>query len=543
MFAIEVLTLSLIALVAAVATIEKHARVPYPILLVICGVVLAWVPNLPAVRVEPEMVFFLILPAILYRAASDTSWIDFRANFGVISRLAVGLVLATMIAVAVIAHAFIDHLDWSAAFLLGAIVSPPDAVAAMAICQRLGVPRRLLIVLEGESMVNDATSLVAYKIALIAVVTGTFSISQAALDFVWDATGGVLLGLTVGWVSMRLRRSLNNTPVELTVSLLTPFAAYLPAEQAGVSGVLATVTAGLYLGWRRTEFSSPATRIRTAAVWDTVVFLLNGFAFLLIGFELPDITERVVSQWSAATLLGWAALVSLVVISIRLIWTFAGTGLWWLVNRAGGRSPTFGWRHSLIIGWTGMRGIVTLAAALAIPFATPANATLTDRDLIIFLSFVVVLVTLLLQGLTLPVLIRGLGILEARSPHQEEISARLQARLAGLARIEEIAASEGVPENVLSRVRHEYDYQIRHLQVLVENRDETEDERNAVALILRLKREALRAAQDNLTLLRNEGNVGYDALRRIQHALDLEEAALDGFTSLRSDDGTLSSKR
>lgn len=522
----EAFVLALVALVAGVAALQRMLDVPQAIVLLLCGFVLGLIPGLPAVELHPDLVFLVFLPPILYAAAVDTSWREFRSGLLPIGFLASAGVLCTMVAVAAVAHAVIDSMTWGAAFVLGAVVAPPDAVAATATTRRLGVRRRVVTILEGESLVNDATALVAYRVGILAVISGTFSIWDASTDFALDALGGVSCGIVVGWLAVRLRRQLDNPPVEMTISLLTPFAAYLIANQLTVSGVLSTVSAGLYVGWRMPRFISSAAHIQRRAIWDTMIFLLTGMIFLLIGLQMPGILDAVLEQHAPATLALWTLLVNAAVIFSRLLVVLPAAALQRLLKaRWFPDEPVPSWREVLIVGWSAMRGVVTLAAAMALPLTTVRSDPFPERELIVFLSTTVIVTTVVLLGASLPALIRRLGVVDAVSVEQEEVMVRLKATVAGLARIEEIAAREKLPEELLIRLRGEYERRLRYLEALVGTA--TEEEADTITeLETRMRREALAAARETLLILRDEGEVSYEALRRIQYLLDLEETGL-----------------
>jgi len=438
--------LGLLLAVAALATLATRLGVPYPILLVLGGSALGFVPGLPSVELDPELVFLLFLPPLLYVSALFTSWRDFRANIRPISLLAVGLVLMTTFVVAAVVHTVIG-IPWVAAFVLGAIVSPTDAIAATTVAQRLGVPRRIVTILEGESLVNDATGIVAYRVAVAAVVTGAFSIWEAGLQFVVGAAGGVAVGFAVGWIVVWARRHLSEDPsVQNTVSLLTPFVAYLAAEElphslwkflhelSGVpgdlyfSGVLAVVTTGLYLGRKGPYVISSGTRLQGYATWELITFLLNGLIFILIGLQLDSVVEGL-DEYTAGQIISYAVLVSLTVILVRVIWVFPATyAPRWAIRRIRERDPSPPWRSVSVIAWTGMRGVISLAAALALPFQAAAGVPFPDRNLIIFLTFCVILATLVVQGLSLPVLIRTLGLEDDHIGDKEETHGRIRLR-------------------------------------------------------------------------------------------------------------------
>ena len=444
----------LLLAVAVLALLARKLHIPYPILFVIGGLLLGWIPGLPPVRLNPQLVFFLFLPPLLFPAALFTSWRDFRLNLRPISLLAIGLVLFTTVAVAYLAQYFL-HLPLAAGFVLGAIISPPDAIAATAIAERLKVPRRIVTILEGESLVNDATALVAYRFGVAAVVTGSFSLAHASGQFFIVGIGGILIGLVVGWLAQQFHKRVDDAPIEITVSLLTPFVAYLFADDLGVSGVLAVVTAGLYLGRRMPELLTFKTRLQGGPVWEMVEFLLNGFVFILIGLQLPEVLHALSSHdIPIHQLVGYALFISLAVIVIRILWVFPAAYLPRLLfKNIRRRDPYPSWRHVMIIGWTGMRGVVSLAAALAIPLTIQNGEPFPDRDLILFLTFIVILATLVVQGLSLPLLIRWLGVKDDGSMEIEEREARLKANQAALARLNEIGEREPAKADALQRLR------------------------------------------------------------------------------------------
>jgi monovalent cation/hydrogen antiporter len=486
---------------------------------------LSLIPKLPRVRLNPELVFLFFLPPLLYPAALFTSWRDFRSNLRPIGLLAIGLVLFTTVSVAYLAHYFMD-LPLAAGFVLGAIISPPDAIAATAIADRLQVPRRIVTILEGESLVNDATALVAYRFAVVAVVSGSFSLGHASIQFFVVGIGGTLVGLAVGWLAEQFHKRVDDAPIEITVSLLTPFVAYLAAERFGLSGVLAVVTAGLYLGMRMPELLSFRTRLRGGPVWDMVEFLLNGFVFILIGLQLPEVLRALSGRSVPIGRLVWyALLISLAVILIRILWVFPATYLPRLIfKRVCRHDPYPPWRHVTIVAWTGMRGVVSLAAALALPLTLRDSATpFPGRNLILFLTFVVILTTLVLQGLSLPPLIRWLGIQDDRSMEKEEREARLKANQAALLRLNQIAEQDPTRRDALQRLRVEYEDHIRQVEG-------NEPELAGTPLRLfssefeRLSQEALQIERVTILKLRNQDVISDEVLRRIQRDIDFAEA-------------------
>ena len=418
--------LALLTVAAALGVLARWLHIAYPILLVIGGLLLSLQPWAPDISLDPQLVFLLFLPPLLYAGAFRTQWPEFRAQLRPIALAAVGLVLFTIILVAMAAHYWIG-LPWGPAFVLGAIVSPPDAVAAMAITRRMRVPRRLITILEGESLVNDASALVALRLAVGATAAGAFSIWEAGAQFVLVSIGGILLGVIGGWVAVGVlgwlvRRNLADPKLSITVSLLVPFAVYLPAEHLRVSGVLAAVTAGLWVGTRCERVFTPELYQEGRAVWEWIEFLLNSLIFILIGFVLRNILAGMDERYSLEDLLAYAAGISFVVIAGRLLWSFPAAYVpRWLDRKVYGYGEPYPpWQAVVVFGWTGMRGVVSLAAALALPMTTPAGSPFPYRDLIQFLTFWVIFATLVGQGLTLPLVIRGLGVSRFAEPEPTE---------------------------------------------------------------------------------------------------------------------------
>jgi CPA1 family monovalent cation:H+ antiporter len=521
------LVLGLLVAVGALVTIATRFGLPYPILLVVGGLALGFVPGLPRVQLEPDLVFLIFLPPLLYRDAISTSWRDFRADLRKILLLAFGLVLATTLVVGIVAHAVVPGLPWSVAFVLGAIVAPTDAVAASAVAGRLNLPARILATLGGESLVNDATALIAYRFAVAAVVTGTFSLWEAGGRLVFVTLGGIAVGLAVGWAIVQVRRLLSDPSVENLVSLLTGFAAYLPAERLGASGVIATVTAGIYLGRVGPRFISPQTRVQGTAMWEMTTFILNGLIFILIGLQLPRVLSGI-SDLSPLRLLGYAVAISATVLLVRFAWMFATAyALWAAASGGRERVPRPAWQNVTVLGWGGMRGGISLAAALALPTVTGAGAAFPYRNLVIFLTFSVLLVTLLGQGLTFPRVIRALGVTGDGRAEREEAKARLKAARAGMARLEQLATEDWVAPEEADSFRARYQEQADHYRAHYDGTDlESEDER--IESTLRLRRELLDAERAAIVRLRDEGYIADDILRRVQHDLDLETVQLDG---------------
>lgn len=523
----EIFLAALFVSVAGLNALARWLNVPYPIPLVLGGLLLGLVPGMPEVELNPDLVLLIFLPPLLYAAAFFSDLRALRTDLRSISMLAIGLVLMTMGGVAVIGHALIG-LSWPISFVLGAIVAPTDPVAASAIMRRLGAPRRLVNVIEGESLVNDATALVAYKVALTAAVGGSFSLLDAGLEFVGSALGGIAIGLAVGFVVAEIRRRLDDTPTELTIALLTAYAAFIPADELGASGVLAAVTSGIYLGWRAPELASPETRLQGFAVFQILVFLLNATLFILIGMQLPVIDDALQGR-SARELLGYAALVCGAVIGLRFLWMFTMP----YVIRALDRRPAqrerrVGARQRVVGAWAGMRGAVSLAAALALPLKTDAGAPLPDRDLILFLAFALILVTVVGQGLTLPLLIRRLGVHEDGSEeHAEELRARLTAARAALERLDEVVLEASVREDTVTRVRGLYEFRIRRFKVQAGKWEDEDGIEDRSLSYQRLMRQLYAAQRQAVVQLRNRGDISNEVMHRIERELDLEESRLE----------------
>lgn len=516
----------LFTVVAASVLVARKVALPYPVVLVLVGLVLSFIPRLPEVKLDPNVVFYFFLPPLLYPAALFTSWRDFRRNLRPIVLLAIGLVLFTMVVVACVVHALIPSLPWAAAFALGAIVSPPDAVAATSVITRLPVPHRIVSILEGESLLNDATALVALQFAVAALVTGKFSLGLASLHFVWAAVGGIGFGLLVGVAMRWVQRHLDDPPVQITISLLTPFLAYLPAERVHASGVLAVVTTGIYLGWYSPLILTARYRLQAFAFWEIVVFLLNGFVFTAIGLQLPEILKSLEGE-SLFSPIENALLVSAAVVLVRMAWVFPGAYLPFLLHKRTRRESLPEWRNVAVMGWSGMRGVVSLAAAFALPYILPNGSPFPGRNYILFLTFGVILVTLLFQGLTLPIVIQKLCIKADNSTDEEERTARLKANQAAIESIEKLRSSGKFSPDTVDRLRAEYHERVEQLRLCAERPDDCRGE-IATPQYQRLQRQALRVERQTIISLRNDRVINDDALRRIQRDLDLAEARLTG---------------
>jgi CPA1 family monovalent cation:H+ antiporter len=517
----ELILICLVA-VGLLAIAARRIRIPYPILLTVGGVVLALIPGLPAIHLEPELVFNLFLPPLIYPAAVYTSWRDFRANLRPILLLAIGLVLFTMTATAFVFH-YLTGLPVAVGFVFGAIISPPDAVAALAVTHNLRVPRKIVVILEGESLVNDATSFISFRFAVAAVMTGTFSLNAAALQFLFVAAGGVCVGLAAGWLATQLQKRLDDPPVQTMFSLLTPYVAYFGGEALHVSGILAVVIAGMYYGWQAPRVLSGRMRLQAVPVWEMVVFVLNGVLFMIIGLELPQVVHALPPS-STTQVAKLAILVVSAIVLVRFVWMFAGSYLPRLLSRTFRHESPAPWQHTALIAWTGMRGADSLAGALAIPFALPSGESFPGRNLILLLTFCVIFGTLVLQGLTLSSLIGWLRVVDDRITEKEERLARLKANEAALARVEAMQALNRSRPEVAQRLRSEYVDRIKQL------RSEGPHEETVSRLFSpdfeELAREALQTERQTVIQLRNEEAISDQALRRIQRDIDLAEARL-----------------
>jgi CPA1 family monovalent cation:H+ antiporter len=523
---VELILISLFVAVAVLNAAANRLSLPYPIVLVVGGLALAVVPGIPDVELDPDLVLILFLPPLLYAAAFFSDLRSLRANVRPLSLTAIGLVLLTTAVVAVLAHEVIG-MSWGVAFALGAIVSPTDPVAATSIMQRVGAPRRIVNLVEGESLFNDAAALVAYRVAVAAAIGGTFSLLDASLEFVGAVVGGIALGLAVAWVIGEIRRRLEDPQTEITISLFTGYAAYIPAEELHLSGVLAAVTAGIYLGWRAPELISPQTRLQAVGTWEVLTFLLNAILFVLIGLQLPVVLDGL-SGRPPLEPVAYAAMVAAAVILTRFVWLFTVPYLIRVVDRRPSQlERRVGWRPRVIVGWSGMRGAVSLAAALAIPLETDAGAAFPDRDLILFITFAVILVTVVGQGLSLPSLIRRLGVTdEGDEEEQEELRARLEASKAAIQRLDELELEDWTRNETVERMRGLFEFRKRRFATRAGTVEDDGIEDRSLNY-QRLTQMVLQAQREALIRLVRQGEISADVMRRIERELDLEESRLE----------------
>jgi monovalent cation/hydrogen antiporter len=521
----EVLIVGLLVAVAGLSALARVLHVPYPIVLVIGGAAVGFIPGLPKFELNPDVVLLVFLPPLVYAAAFFSDFRYMRGNLRGLTLSSVGLVLATMAAVAVIAHELIPGLPWAAAFALGAVVSPTDPLAGAVIMRRIGVPARLVSAAESEGLFNDATALVAYRVAVAAAIGGGFSLAEASMRFVGGAAAGIAIGIAIGWVIVEIRKRIEDAQLSITISLLSGYAAFVPADAIGASGVLAAVTTGIFVGLRGPRIIPARVRLQGFYVWDVLDFLLNASLFVLVGLQLRTIVEGLTGSWS--TLLGWAAAVSGAVVLVRLVWFFTVPYLIRMLDRRPQqRARRVGPRPRLVLAWAGMRGAVSLAAALAIPFETDAGAPFPQRDLIIFLTYAVIFATLVFQGLTLPVLIRLLRLEDDGDGDREEVKARLVATKAALAQIDALANEEWTREDTIDRMRAAYTYRKRRFAARVGAVEDDGYEDRSIAY-QRMLQSVLGAQREALVRLRSDGDVSNEVMNRIVRELDLEESRLE----------------
>jgi monovalent cation/hydrogen antiporter len=519
---IQILVLLLIVS-SAVAVAARRLKTPPAILLVLTGIVLALIPGLPRLQLAPEVALLVVLPPLIYSSSVAMSWREFRFNLRPITLLAVGCVLFTTVVVAA-ASRWLLGFSWPAGFVLGAIVSPPDPVAPLAIARRMHLPKRILVILEGEGLANDATALIVYRFSVTAVSAGVFSFGPAVGTFVLILAGEILWGIGCGWLMLRLRRWVDDPPVEIMLSLVTPFLAYWPPVQLGGSGVLATVTAGLYISWNGLELISPATRLQGVFFWDFLIYLIEGMVFLITGLQARTLLNDIAGS-SKSDLALAAMVVSVAVIVTRFVWTFPATYLpRWLIPSLRRKDPSPPWQWPFVIGFTGVRGIVTVAAALAIPLATESGAAFPHRSRIIFLAFVVILMTLVAQGLMLPAIIRWLGLANAgrrerQASRTEESRAARQALEAAMDQLGALAAEQQLPEDIVRPLRA---YYREHLTAVEHDGDE--HHRRLVELSDDIKLRLIEAERQLINRLYREGKLEDEGRRQIERALDLRVA-------------------
>lgn len=528
----ELVLFGILMAVAALSFLAGRFGIPYPILLVLGGSLLGFVPGVPSVELDPDLVLVLFLPPLLFHAAYFASLRDLRRNTRPIVLSAVGLVLLTMATVAIVAHE-VAGMPWAVAFALGAIVAPTDPLAAGAIARRLGVPRRILAVIEGESLINDGTALVAYRTAVAAAVGGSFDALGASFDFVVSVVGGIAIGLVVGYLVIEVfKRIVDDPTLGVVISIAAGYAGFLPAEELGVSGVLAAVTVGLVVSRRSPDISSAQDRLQGYAFWEVLVFVLNAALFILIGLQLPGILED--QDRSTLEVIGIGVLVSTVVIGSRLLWLNTVPYVIRALDRREAQvARRVSWKLRMVVAWSGMRGAVSLAAALALPLSTDAGDPFPERDLVIFCAFSVIFATLVLQGLTLPMVIRWAGAEEDGTGEHEELIARRAAVEAAITRLDKLAEQDWTNDDTVQRMKGTYGFRSRRLAQRAdgldgrtpEDGDEDLEERSRT--YQRTVHEVLAAERGAIIRLRDEGEISDEVMHAIERELDLEEERLE----------------
>ena len=519
----ELLFLLLLLFIIAFGQLARRIGTPYPIVMILGGLLLGFVPGIPRFSLDPDLIFLVVLPPLIYASAWTTSWRDFKLNLASILFLAFGLVGFTVLGVALVGPKVLTGFDWRLALVLGAIVAPTDAIAASSIARRIGLPGRIVDVLEGESLINDATGLLALQFAIALVVSGSApTLTGGLLTLVWLIIGGVGLGLLVAWIVYIVERRIDDGPIEISLSILTPYAAYFIADAAHASGVLAVVACGLFLTRRSPEMFSPPVRLQISSFWESFIFVLNGLVFVLIGLQLPVILASI-RGYSLGWIILSGAIFSLVLILLRLAWVFPGS---WLANFVHcrihhTREKAPGPRSVFVVGWTGMRGVVSLAAALALPTELADKSPFPQRGVIVFLTFCVILVTLVLQGVTLAPLVRLLGLADSGDSGSEEIEARriiLEEAIGYLetAKVEREHVDDEIFDDILGHYQH-------RLATLEPSKADPEHVTHHLSF-LEVSRETARIERETAIRLRNEGRINDQALRRIERELDLSDA-------------------
>lgn len=525
---IEIIIFLLVVLVAFSAIVEK-LKIPQSIMLVVAGLIIGFTPQLPDVDLKPDTVFLIFLPPLLFTASWKLSWHDFKAERRPIISLATGLVFFTTIATAAVAHYFIPGFSWQLGFVLGAVISPPDAMAATSITKGLNLNKRVVTILEGESLFNDASALVAYRYAIAAMVAGGFVLWQASLQFVWVALGGIAVGLLIGWgLLFAQKRVNNNATLEVALTLLTPYVAYLLAEHFHLSGVMAVVAAGLFISFKSPEAFSFQTRMQASYFWETIEFLLNGFVFILIGMQLPVIMANIEKD-SLTHALGYGLLITAVAVVVRILWVFPGAYIpMWLSKKSRKPRANIDWRYVTIISWTGMRGVVSLASALAIPLTLQNGSAFPERNMILFITFCVIFFTLVVQGLSLPLLIRLLKVSpDVAKELQEENIIRRQMAVSALNFIEESIDKMELEEDTINKLKEKYHIRAR---LASEKTPRNVTAFNNASAVFRqytqMQKTLLDYERALLVQMHKDDSAGSEILKKLEYELDIEESRL-----------------
>ena len=519
------LILALLFAISTLAMLSEMLKVSYPIFLVIAGLLISFIPGIPVVTLHPDTVFLLFLPPLLYAAAWNTSWRDFWAARRAISMLAFGLVFFTSSAIALVSQMLIPDFPMVLGFLLGGIISPPDAVAATSVLQGIKVPKRVVTILEGESLINDASSLIVFRFALAAALTGQFTFVKATTDFFMVAGMGVAIGLAIAYVLYIVHKFMPTTPsIDTSLTVISPYLMYLAAEHYHFSGVMAVVSGGLFLSYRSHEIFTYNSRIQAYSVWESLIFILNGLVFILIGLQLPQII-RALEHYSIVGLVFYALIISVVTVVVRIVWVFSGAYLSWLLSK---HEKRLKWENEFLIGWSGMRGVVSLASALAVPLTLSNGTAFPHRDLILFITFVVILFTLVFQGLSLTPIIKWLKIKEDENEEAEhEIIIRLRMAEAALSHLQSNYVDELSSIDAYTRIKERYER-----MVTITSRKLNKEEKDAAAALFlpkyrRMLLELVAVRRSELHKLRSEKRYSDELLRNKEYELDLEEARLN----------------
>jgi len=519
------LVISLLFIVTMLTMLSEKLGIAYPVLLVIAGLLISFIPGVPAVSLQPDLVFVIFLPPLLYSAAWNTAWHDFWAFRRPIGMLAFGLVILTASVVAFVTHMMIPGITLAGGFLLGGIISPPDAVAATSVLQTLKVPKRVVTILEGESLVNDASSLIVFRFALAAIVTGQFVLWKAEVDFASVIVMGVLIGLAIAHIAYAIHKFLPTTPsIDTAITLITPYLMYITAEHFHFSGVLAVVSGGLFLSFRSQDIFSYSSRLQTVSVWNLLVFLLNGIVFILIGLQLKEIVNGL-GDTSLLQAIIYAVVISFVTIVIRIIWVFPGAYVpRWISKKIRETEPNPGWKSVFLVAWSGMRGVVSLASALSIPLTLSTGEQFPHRNLILFITFVVIFFTLVLQGLSLPLLVRWLKIEVYENEAEQESTIRLRLAAVVVDFMETKYPKESEQINAFVRVKERYERMLENA-----GKKLAEKESGDPAFLLSYRNmllELIEVRRKELAIMRRDKSFPEELLRVKERELDLEEARM-----------------
>ncbi|NOT76736.1 MAG: Na+/H+ antiporter [Cyclobacteriaceae bacterium] len=515
--------------VSLLAIVAEKIKVPYPILLVLAGLVIWMIPGMPQIELNPDIVFFIFLPPLLYAAAWQTSWNDFWKWRRAIMLLAFGLVIATSTVVAYFSVFLIPGFTLALGFLLGGIISPPDAVAATSVMEGLKVPKRLSTILEGESLINDASSLIIYRFAIAAILTGTFSFGHASSQFVLVSIMGVVIGIAIANILYFIHRYLPTTPsIDTAITLISPYLCYLAAEYYHFSGVLSVVSAGLFLSWRSDEIFKFDSRIQAYSVWEALIFILNGIVFILIGLQLPLIINNL-DGFTLSQAIFFGVTISLLIMVIRILWIFPGTYLPYLFKGVRENEPLPNWKSVALGGWSGMRGVVSLAAALALPLTLTNGTPFPFRNTILFITFCVILMTLVLQGLTLPLLIKWFKIPDPDNLEEQEKKLRMYLSYAAIEFIESNYAQEDATRDALHHIKTKFERQIDQINRRMLTADLSGHSEEVFREYNKLQVHMINFERREIKSARRKNQYPDEVLRKLEYELDLEEAGLMNF--------------